>query len=70
MAETDRLSGYNDWIRLEFVERERTPSELVKLSIRLYLAELSLSHTIREIEKFGAKRPRKAVHDWVQKSDL
>ena len=30
----------------------------------------SLSNTIRELEKFGVKRSRKAVHDWVQKADL
>jgi len=34
------------------------------------LAGLSLSNTIRELEKFGVKRSRKAVHDWVQKADL
>jgi putative transposase len=34
------------------------------------LAGLSLSDTIRELEKFGVERSRKAVHDWVQKADL
>jgi len=38
MAEIARLSGRSDWIELEFVERERTPSELMKLGIRLHLA--------------------------------
>jgi len=42
----------------------------MKLGIRLHLAGLSLSNTIRELEKFGVKRSRKAVHDWVQKADL
>jgi putative transposase len=70
MTEIARLSGCSDWIELEFVERERTPSELMKLGIRLHLAGLSLSNTIRELEKFGVKRSRKAVHDWVQKADL
>ena len=65
-----RLSGRSDWIELEFVERERTPSELMQLGIRLHLAILSLLNTIRELEKFGVKRSRKAVHDWVQKADL
>jgi putative transposase len=70
MAEITRLSGRSDWIESDFVERERTPSELMKLGIRLHLAGLSLSNTIRELEKFGVKRSRKAVHDWVQKADL
>ena len=70
MAKITRLSGRSDWIELEFVERERTPSELMQLGIRLHLAGLSLSNTIRELENFGVKRSRKAIHDWVQKADL
>ena len=70
MAEIARLSGCSDWIELDFVERERTPSELMELGIRLHLSGLSLSNTIRELEKFGVKQSRKAVHDWVQKADL
>ena len=70
MAEITRLSGRSDCIEIDFVERERTPSELMKLGIRLHLAGLSLSNTIRELEKFGVERSRKAIHDWVQKADL
>jgi len=70
MPEIARLSGASDWIDLGFVERERTPSELMELGIRLHLAGLSLSNTIQELEKFGVERSRKAVHDWVQKADL
>ncbi|GGN22070.1 hypothetical protein GCM10009021_24380 [Halarchaeum nitratireducens] len=70
MAEITHLSGRSDWINLEFVERERTPSELMELGIRLHLSGLSLSNTILELEKFGVERSRKAVHDWVQKADL
>ena len=70
MTEITRLSGRSDWIELDFVEREWIPSELMKLGIRLHLAGLSLSNTIRGLEKFGVKRSRKAVHDWVQKADL
>ena len=70
MVEITRLSGRSNWIELDFVEREWTPSELMKLGIQLHLAELSLSNTIRELEKFGVKQSRKAVHDWVQKADL
>ncbi|UHQ95110.1 IS6 family transposase [Haloterrigena alkaliphila] len=64
------FSGCNDWIDLSFVERERTPRQLMELGIRLHLAGLSLSNTVRELEKFGVKRSRKAVHDWVHKCDL
>ncbi|GAA0278310.1 hypothetical protein GCM10009000_111900 [Halobacterium noricense] len=70
MAEITRLSGCSDWIELDFVERERTPSELMSLGIRLHLAGLSLSNTVKELEKFGVQRSRKAIHDWVQKADL
>jgi len=70
MAEITRLSGSSDWIELDFVERERTPRRLMELGIRLHLAGLSLSNTISELEKFGVKRSRKAVRDWVQKADL
>ena len=64
-GEIARLSGHSDWIEVEFVERERTPSELMQLGIRLHVAGLSLSNTIRQLEKFGVERSRKAVHDWV-----
>ncbi|MCU4926868.1 IS6 family transposase [Halobacteria archaeon AArc-dxtr1] len=70
MAEIARLSGRSDWIDLDFVERERTPRRLMELGIRLHLAGLSLSNTVRELEKFGVERSRKAVHDWVHKADL
>ena len=70
MAEITHLSGRSDWIKLDFVERERTPSELMKIGIWPHLAELSLSNTIRKLYKFRVKRSRKAVHDWVQKADL
>jgi putative transposase len=70
MAEITRLSGPSNWIELDLVERERAPGELMKLGIRLHLAELSLLNQIRELEKFGVKRSREAVHAWVQKADL
>ena len=70
MPKIDRLSGCSDWIDLRFVERERTPRQLMELGIRLHLAGLSLSNTVRELEKFGVGRSRKAVHDWVHKCDL
>ncbi|PGF17253.1 IS6 family transposase [Natrinema sp. CBA1119] len=70
MPKIRRLSGDSDWIDLSFVERERTPRQLMELGIRLHLAGLSLSNTVRELEKFGVERSRKAVHDWVHKCNL
>ncbi|WP_226043181.1 IS6 family transposase [Natrinema sp. DC36] len=70
MPKINRLSGCSDWIDLSFVERERTPRQLMELGIRLHLAGLSLSNTVRELEKLGVERSRKAVHDWVHKCDL
>jgi len=70
MPEIARLTGCNDWIDLEFLERERTPSQLMKLGIRLHLAGLSLSDTVSELDKFGVQRSRKAIHNWVQKADI
>ena len=70
MPEITRLSGSNDWIDLEFVERERTPEPAMKLGIQLHLAGLSLSNTISVLDELGVQRSRKAVHDWVQKADL
>ncbi|MDF9747838.1 IS6 family transposase [Natrinema salsiterrestre] len=70
MPKISRLSRCSDWIDLSFVERERTPRQLMELGIRLHLAGLSLSNTVRELEKFGVERSRKAVHDWVHKCNL
>jgi putative transposase len=63
-------TGCSDWLELDFVVRERTPIELIKLGIRLHLAGLSLSNTVSELANLGVQRSRKAVHDWVQKADL
>jgi transposase-like protein len=70
MAEIARLSGCSDWIDVGFVERQRTPPQLMKLGIRLHPAGLSLSNTVRELDKFGVQCSRKAVHDWIQKADI
>ncbi|GAA0304567.1 hypothetical protein GCM10009066_18090 [Halarchaeum salinum] len=70
MVETSYLSGHSNWIDLDFVERERTPSKLMQLGIRLHLSSLSLSNTVSELEQFGVKRSRKAVYDWAQKANL
>jgi len=70
MAEIARLSGCSHWINLDFMKRERTPSELMELGIRLHPSSLSLLNTISELEKFGVERSQKAIHGWVQKADL
>jgi putative transposase len=70
MAEFDRLGEATDWIDLSFVERERTPREIIAKGIRYHLAELSLSNTVVLLDDLGVDRSRVAVHTWVQKADL
>ncbi|OTF11718.1 IS6 family transposase [Halorubrum sp. SD612] len=70
MPKNDRFNGCLDDINLEFVEREATPRLLMKLSIQLHLAGLSLSNTVSFLEVFGVDRVRSTVHNWVHKSDL
>ena len=70
MPENDRLNGCLDDINLDFVEREATPRLLMKLSIQLHLAGLSLSNTVSFLEVFGVDRVRSTVHNWVHKADL
>jgi len=64
MAEIARLSSRSDWIKIDVAGRGRTPSTLMQLDIRLHLACLSHSNTIRELEKFSIEWSRKTVHDW------
>jgi putative transposase len=70
MPENARLSGSLGQIELDFVEREATPQLLMKLSIQLHLAGLSLSNTVSILEIFGVDRARSTVHNWVHKADL
>jgi len=70
MPENASLNGCIDQIELGFVERERTPKLLMKLSIQLHLAGLSLSNTVSILEMFGVERARSTVHNWVHKADL
>ena len=65
MSESDRLSECTGWIDLEFVERERTPREIIEKGIRHHLAGLSLSNTVIILEELGVERSRVAVHNWV-----
>jgi hypothetical protein len=59
MTETTRLGGCSGWIDLTVVERWRTPPQRMTFGSRLRLAGRSLSNTVRELKKFGAKRSRK-----------
>jgi hypothetical protein len=70
MPETDRLSRDTEWTDWGFVERERTPREIIEKGIKHHLAGLSLSNTVVLLEDLGVKRSRTAIHDWVQKADL
>ena len=70
MPEIDRLGGTLGQIELDVVEREATPQLLMKLSIQLHLAGLSLSNTVSILEIFGVERARSTVHNWVHKADL
>jgi transposase-like protein len=70
MPEFERLSGCTSCIDLEFVERERTPREIIEVGIHLHMAGLSLSNTKQILGKLGVKRSRTAIHNWVQKAEL
>lgn len=63
MVEFDRLSGGIEWIDLEFVERVRTPEQIIKVGFQLHLAGLSLSNTKQHLEKLGVERSRTAIHN-------
>jgi len=56
MPENDRLNGCLEEVDLAFVEPEATPRLLMKLSIQLHLAGLSLSNTVSILEIFGVER--------------
>ena len=70
MPKISRLNVNSDWIDLDFMKRERTPEQAVKLGIQMHVAGLSLSNTVSVLENLGVERSRKAVHDWVHKADL
>ena len=70
MSESNRFTGCTEWIDLEFVERERTPHEIIETGIQLHLAGLSLSNTKYYLNRLGVERSRTPIHDWIQKADL
>ena len=70
MPKSTGLDGYLDEIEVAFVERKATPRLLMKLSIQLHLAGLSLSNTVSILEVFSVTRARSTVHNWVHKAEL
>jgi len=70
MPELSRLNDSSSGIQLDFVEREATPRELMRLSIQLHLTGLSRSDTVSVLERFGVERAGSTTHNWVQKADL
>jgi len=70
ISENASLSGSLDQIDLDFVEREATPRQLMKLSIQLHMADISLSNTVSVLDIFGVQRARSTIHNWVHKADL
>ena len=70
MPKNASLTEPFDQIDLAVIQREVTPRVLMKLSIQLYLAGLSLSNTVSILELFGVNRARSTVHNWVHKADL
>ena len=70
MPGIERLSGRTNWIDLDFIERERTPREIIEVSIQLHVAGLSLSNTKQILDNLGVERSRTAIHNWVQKADV
>jgi transposase-like protein len=70
LDEIARLSGGSDAIKVEFVEREATPTELMELAIHLHLSELSLADIVSVLDRFDICRARSTVHNRVQKAIL
>jgi hypothetical protein len=63
MAENVRFSGYNDWLELEFVDRDQTSTELVQFCILFNIYEVPLLYNIVELVNFGSQRSEKSIHD-------
>ena len=70
IPESGRLTLTSSDNQFGFIEREQTPCDLMRLSIHLHLAALSLSDTVRVLERFGVDRVRSTVHNSVQKAGL
>lgn len=70
ITENTRFNGSIDQINFVFVEREGTQQFLMRFSIQLRLARLSLSNTVTIMEPFGVEHACSTVHNWIPKADL
>lgn len=70
MPETSRLVEASDWIDLDFLEREATSKDVMKVCIHAHVAGLSLADTVRILGMFGVDRGRSTIFNWRQKADL
>jgi transposase-like protein len=70
MPENARLGGWLDRIELGFVEREATPRWVMKLSVQMHLAGLSLSNIVSVLGVFGVDWARLTGHNWIRKAEL
>jgi len=56
MAENDCLSDATDWIGLDFVERERIPSEIIEKVFVVNIAVSPISNTVTLFDGLGVGR--------------
>jgi len=70
MAGIDRLNERTSWIKLWFVERDRTPRWAIEVGIRCHLAGMSLREVSKYLESFGINWSHVSIHNWVHKTDL
>jgi len=61
-----RLGECTERVDSSFVERERTPREIIEKGIRHRLAVLSILNTVTIIENSGVERSRIAIHNWAE----
>jgi len=65
-----RLSGYRDWIDLDFAERERTPESTMALGVQSAGCG-TVAVEYRRITRYaGCPAESQSDPDWMQKADL
>ena len=62
MVESERLSGYIEWIDLLFVERKRIPEWAIQVGIRCHLTGISLRDASQFLDDLGVDRSHIAIH--------
>lgn len=68
--ELTRFDWSFDDIEIDFMKRERTPTEAIQLGIQLHLNGLSLAKPVSILKAFGLDRSRTAVHNWAHKAGV